>query len=69
MNKYRIAVTWEMCGYIDVESDTLEEAMQKVKDDPDDFSLPVENDYVDGSFGLSKDDVEEMRMICNFYGF
>ena len=64
--KQRVAVTWEVCGYIKVEADTLEQAMQKVKDNPDDYYLPYDGEYVDGSFGLSTDDVEEMRMICDF---
>ena len=25
----RLAVTWEMAGYVDVEADTLEDAMKK----------------------------------------
>lgn len=27
----RLAVTWEMAGYVDVEADTLEDAMEKFK--------------------------------------
>lgn len=66
MKKQRIAVTWEAAGFIEIEADSLEEAMNKVKENPDDFSLPYESDYVDGSFRLSTEDVEEMEMICNF---
>lgn len=25
----KVAVTWEMCGYVDIEADTMEEAKQK----------------------------------------
>ena len=25
----KVAVTWEMCGYVDIEADTMEEAMEK----------------------------------------
>lgn len=65
MSKQRIAVTWEMCGYIEIEADSIEEAMKKVKEDPDNCSLPYDGgDYVDGSFGLSTDDVEIMKAIC-----
>lgn len=60
----RVAVTWEMCGYIDVEAESLKEAMDMVKENPDDFSLPVESDYVDGSFTLSTDDIGEMEAMC-----
>lgn len=64
MNKQRIAVTWEMCGYIEVEADTTEEAMNKVKEDPDAYSLPYDGAYVDGSFWLSTEDVDIMKAIC-----
>lgn len=60
----RVAVTWEMCGYIDVEAESLKEAMDMVKENPDDFSLPVESDYVDGSFALSTNDIGEMEAMC-----
>ncbi len=66
MSKQRIAVTWEMCGYIVVEANSIQEAMEKVKENPDDYLLPYDGEYVDGSFRLSTDDVEEMEVICNF---
>lgn len=40
------------------------EAMDMVKKNPDDFSLPVESYYVDGSFVLSTDDAEIMKIMC-----
>lgn len=62
----RVAVTWQMCGYIDVpETKTTEEAMVKFNENPDNFALPTEANYVDGSFELSTDDVEEMEAICS----
>jgi len=66
MNKQRIAVTWEMCGYIEVEADSIEEAMDMVRENPDDYPFPYDGgEYVDGTFRLSTDDVEEMKLICN----
>lgn len=65
--KQRIAVNWEVCGFIEVEADNLEEAMNKVRENPDNYPLPYDGgEYVDGSFCLSTDDVEEMRLICDF---
>ena len=61
----RLAVTWEMCGYVDVEANTLEEAMEKFNKESDYIKLP-NGDYVDGSFQLSTDDVEEMEAIVDF---
>jgi len=66
MSKQRIAVTWEVAGYIEVEANSVQEAMEKVKENPDGYSLPHDGEYVDGSFRLSTDDVEEMEEICNF---
>lgn len=56
----RLAVTWEMCRYVDIKADTLEEAMEKFNKESDYIKLP-NGDYVDGSFRLSTDDVEEME--------
>ena len=65
--KQRIAVTWEMCGYIEVEADDIEEAMDMVREDPDAYSLPNDGgNYVDGSFCLSTDDADTMKIICGF---
>lgn len=67
MSKQRIAVTWEAAGYIEVEANSIEEAMKKVKENPDNYSLPYDGgEYIDGSFRLSTDDVDEMKEICNF---
>lgn len=57
----KVAVTWEMCGYVDIEADTMEEAMETFKEDSDYIKLPNDGEYVDGSFRLSSDDVEEME--------
>lgn len=61
----RVAVTWEMCGYVDIEADTMEEAMNKFNEECDYIKLPDESYYVDGSFQLSTEDVHEMEAICN----
>ena len=61
----RLAVTWEMAGYVDVEADTLEDAMEKFNKESDYIKLP-NGDYVDGSFRLSTEDVDEMEAIVDF---
>ena len=62
---WKIPVTWEMCGYAYVDAPTLEGAMEKVRCDNDDIPLPGDASYVDGSFDLSYDDVEEVRSLHN----
>lgn len=59
----KVAVTWEMCGYVDIEADNMEEAMGKFKKESDYISLPMNGDYVDGSFNLISNDVEEMEIM------
>lgn len=61
----RLAVTWEMAGYVNVEANTLEEAMKKFRKESDYIKLP-NGDYVDGSFRLSTEDVDEMEAIVDF---
>ena len=57
----KVAVTWSMCGYVDIEANTMEEAMKKFNETSDGIDLPKNSEYVDGSFMLSSDDVEEME--------
>ena len=65
MAKQRIAVTWQMCGYIDVEAESIKEAMDNVNNNPDNYPLPSDGgDYVDGSFELTTNNVEEMEVMC-----
>ena len=57
----KVAVTWEMCGYIDIpQAKTVEEAMEIFNRECDYIKLPTNGEYVDGSFQLSTDDVAEM---------
>lgn len=60
----KVAVTWEMCGYVDIDADTMEEAMEKFNNESDYIKLPTNGEYVDGSFQLSSDDVEEMEAMA-----
>lgn len=61
----KVAVTWEMCGYVDIEADTMEEAMEKFKKESDYIKLP-DGEYVDGSFRLTSEDVKEMEVMSDF---
>lgn len=67
MSKQRIAVTWEVAGFIEIEANSIEEAMEKFKEDPENYPLPYDGgDYVDGSFSLSTVDTHDMKAICDF---
>ena len=60
----KVAVTWEMCGYVDIDADTMEEAMEKFNNESDYIKLPTNGEYVDVSFQLTSDDVEEMELMA-----
>lgn len=55
-------MTWEVYATIEVEADTIEEAMNIAKDDAGEIPCPTEHDYVDGSWRLTTDDVDEVAM-------
>ncbi len=59
MKKYRIPVTYEMCGVVEVAADSVLDAMITV-DDPK-MGLPKNATYVEGSFKIVKDYVTELN--------
>ncbi len=65
MKRWKIPVTWEVCGYVYVEADTLEEAMEQARDDEGVIPLPTESDYVDGSWRVTEEDTETVRELYN----
>ena len=65
MKKWKIPVTWEVCGYVYVDADTLNEAMETARDDEGVIPLPTESDYVDGSWRLSETDENFVREMYN----
>jgi hypothetical protein len=61
----KIAVTWEMCGYVDIPNvTTIEDAMEIFNRESDYIKLPSNAEYVDGSFRLTTEDVDEMKAMC-----
>ena len=65
MKRWKIPVTWEVCGYVYVDADTLVEAMETARDDEGIIPLPDDNDYVDGSWRLSETDENFVREMYN----
>ena len=56
---YEIPCTWEVYGTLEVEADSLEEAIELAE--RDDSPMPDESDYVDGSFQIDRDIAEEIN--------
>ena len=58
---WKVPVTWEVYSTVEVEAETIEEALAIVIKDEDDMPLPTENYYVDGSFRPTTEDLDEMK--------
>lgn len=63
MEKFYLPVTWEECGVVEVEANSLEEAIEYFKENSCDIETPHEAHYVDGSFCLSTEAVEELEFM------
>ena len=50
MKTYKIPVVWQMYGYVEVEADSMSEATLVAMDAP----LPIDGDYVEGSFEVDE---------------
>lgn len=66
-NTWKIPVTWEMAGIVEVDKSkfsTIEEAMEYVRDENNSIELPTGEDaiYVDGSWSLSCEDTESVML-------
>ena len=59
MKTYKIGVVWQMYGYVEVEANSLEEAVKEVEDGGGDIPLPSVADYVEGSFEVDHDGLVE----------
>ena len=56
---YKIAVSWQVCGEVDIEATSIEEALRIA--DQDDIPLPIDNRYIDASWEVD----EEVSKILN----
>ena len=67
MKEFNLSVTWEMCGIVKVKAYSLEEAMEIFNETSDYIKIP-NGEYIDSSFRLSTDDIEEMEAMVNPFG-
>ena len=56
---YEIPCSWEVYGTMEIEADSLEEAIELAE--RDDSPMPDDSDYVDGSFQIDRDIAEEIN--------
>jgi len=68
MKKYKLPVTWEAYGILEIEAEDDMDFLVKLHNyriNNDELPLPTESEYVDGSFQINDDDdmIEEMNKI------
>lgn len=52
MKKFSLPVIWSVWDKVEIEAETLEEAIKKFKDKIDEIPLGTEPEYIDGSYQL-----------------
>ncbi len=60
----KVAVTWQMCGYVEIDEPTMKECMDYFNENSIHIELPMDNaEYVESSFELSSDDEDVMEIM------
>lgn len=52
MKKFSIPVTWQVWDKVEVEAETIEEAIEYVKNNVDEIPLGTEPEYIDGTYKI-----------------
>ena len=63
METFYLPVTWEECGVVEIKANSLEEAIAYFNDNTDEIEIPDEKHYVDSSFRLTTDEIEDIRFM------
>jgi hypothetical protein len=58
MKTFKIPVEWSNYGTVEIEAETLEDALKMFHEKEDEIELPDDEDYMDGSFKASYTDDE-----------
>ena len=58
MKTYRVPVVYQMFGYVEMEADSIDDAVKKVHNNIDSIPLPNDADYVEGSFEIDYEGVD-----------
>ena len=57
MKTYKVPVVYQMYGYVYVQAESMDEAVDKVQNGNGDMPLPDTADYVEGSFEVDHDGI------------
>lgn len=60
--KFKLPVTWEVYGVVEVEAESLDAAVDYFNKNSDNIPLPEECHYVDASFALSCDEISYLEL-------
>jgi hypothetical protein len=60
MKTWKIPVTWEVYGTVNIEAESLDEAIQIFDETEDEMSLPTDSEYIDASF--KREDYETIKL-------
>ena len=52
---YKVAVSWEMFGEIEIEAISVDDALRIADEKFDELKLPIDGSYVDASFRIDAD--------------
>lgn len=58
---YKVAVTWEMYGTLDIEANSWQEALEIANKTQDDLPLPDDKTYVDASFRIDAESTQAIN--------
>ena len=65
MKTWRIPVSWLVCAVIEVQANSLSEALDIATDEEGKIPLPDNPEYVDGSWEVYMDDIDALRSVYN----
>jgi len=58
---FKIPVTWEASGTVEIEANSIEEAIQIFDETQDNIGLPTHSQYVDASFRREDEECISLR--------
>lgn len=66
MQTFKIPVTWSVYGTIEIQADTIEDAIKKFEENKEEIPLPYDSDYIDNSFQMDPSP-EELIHVYEMY--
>ena len=60
--KIKLPVTWEAFGIVEIEANSIEDAVNYFNENSDYINMPKNSEYVDGSFRLSESDPDFIKL-------